>query len=84
MPRAGKIYVARETIHLDNGVTIKRGERVREGHPFLRGREMFFDALDVDVHYEVEQATAAPGEKRGDPLRASAKTMRPEPVEDAE
>lgn len=70
MPRTpkGAIYVARESftteladgtpIHVRSGVT-----RVREGHPLLVGREELFEPMTVD--YEVEQATAAPGEKRG-------------------
>ena len=37
--------------------------RVRAGHPILRGREHLFRPLDA--HYEIEQATAAPGEVRG-------------------
>lgn len=37
--------------------------RVREGHPILKGIEHLFKP--VDAHYEVEAATAGPGEKRG-------------------
>lgn len=43
---------------------VSLGERVREGHPVLVGREDFFKPLEIQ--YEVEQATAAPGEKRGE------------------
>lgn len=50
-----------EVIHA--GVT-----RVREGHPLLDAYRGYFEPADTGVHYEVEQATAAPGEKRGDPL----------------
>lgn len=35
---------------------------VRAGHPILRGVEHLFEP--VKAHYEVEQATAAPGEAR--------------------
>jgi hypothetical protein len=38
--------------------------RVRVGHPILVGREQLFEPLRA--HYEVEQATAAPGERRGE------------------
>ncbi len=37
---------------------------VREGHPLLRGHEQSFTPMKVD--YEIEQATAAPGERRGE------------------
>lgn len=37
--------------------------RVRKGHPILKGNEHLFGP--IDVHYDVEQATRAPGERRG-------------------
>jgi hypothetical protein len=37
--------------------------RVRSGHPILEGIEHLFKP--VDAHYDIEQATAAPGERRG-------------------
>jgi len=37
--------------------------RVRAGHPILVGREHLFEP--IGAHYEVEQATNAPGERRG-------------------
>lgn len=63
----GGILVANESFskrfegadhHFQSGVT-----RVREGHPILRGVEHLFKPVSAD--YEFEQATAAPGEKRG-------------------
>ena len=65
---AAKVYVANQTIHVQTKtgvVTIYKGQRVREGHEYLKGREEFFTAPDSDVMYDVEAATAAPGEKRG-------------------
>lgn len=69
-PSGGKIYVAREsgTAEIDGtaypftaGVT-----RVREGHALLKGgRDQLFEEIDLSVHYDIEQATAGPGEKRG-------------------
>lgn len=60
------VYVAKKTAVLQvdgKRVTIRRGlTRVREGHPLLDGREDLFEPLTV--HYDVEQASAAPGEKR--------------------
>lgn len=61
------IFVAKESFStvIDNVPTNVIGgiTRVRKGHPLLKGREALFEALDV--HYDVEQATARPGEKRG-------------------
>lgn len=42
------------------------GPFVREGHAILRGVEHLFKAKDAHPTYEVESATAAPGEKRGE------------------
>ncbi len=62
----GSIWVAKESFatNLDGAeITVLAGRtRVRDGHPLLRGREQFFERLTV--HYEIEQATAAPGERR--------------------
>lgn len=50
-----------------NGVPIvvHKGELVRSGHPLLKGRESLFEPYDAKVRFEVEDATAAPGKKRG-------------------
>lgn len=72
MPRpANDVYVARESFvcEVDGTVyTVTRGERVRRGHPLLRAQAGSFESVDSTVTYDmpdVEQATAAPGEKRG-------------------
>lgn len=61
------LFVAKEafTTTLDGvEVTVKQGvTRVRAGHPLLKGREMYFEPLTV--HYDIEDATARPGEARG-------------------
>lgn len=66
----GAIYVAIESgfaevkgqlYQFTKGVT-----RVRAGHPLLKDHGVFFEPVDEHVTYEVEQATAAPGEKRGE------------------
>lgn len=63
----GKIFVAKESgwINLDGEeIQVVEGRtRVREGHRLLAGREHMFIPLTVD--YDVEQATQAPGESRG-------------------
>lgn len=52
-------------------ITVQVGERIREGHPLLKGREDRFKPLEVK--YEVEQATAAPSEKRNAAPRGGRK-----------
>lgn len=63
----GQIFQARESFTVDmdgSPITVVGGTtRVREGHPLLKGREHLFEP--VTVHYDVEQATQGPGEKRG-------------------
>lgn len=43
---------------------VHKDDLVREGHPLLKGRMHLFEAYEPKVAYDVEQATAAPGEKR--------------------
>lgn len=65
---AKDIYIARETFICEiDGVqyNVNRGERVRAGHRLLDEQRERFDPVDDTVTYDVEQATAAPGEKRG-------------------
>lgn len=64
---------------------VQKGELVRDGHPLLKGREDLFEPAEklsrFDHKGEVEQATAAPGEKRGKPARrarAAKPTAEPE------
>lgn len=67
MPAKGrKVFVANTTMFIDDGgdsaVIVHKGERVREGHPYLRGREAMFTELDSLVHHDVEAAAAeSPG-----------------------
>lgn len=66
---SGRVYVARESgsaeVDGESLAFVKGVTRVREGHPLLKGREGLFELADERVHYEVEAASAAPGEKRG-------------------
>jgi hypothetical protein len=63
----GKIYVATRSFVVTFGGrthNIVGGRtRVREGHELLAGREHLF--REEQVEYEVEDATADPGAKRG-------------------
>lgn len=70
---APAIYVAKTAFHCEidgERLFVTAGERVREGHPLLRSQRENFEPVDATVHYDVEQATAAPGEKRGAPAGA--------------
>jgi hypothetical protein len=75
MPRKSTpdIYVAKTSFHCEvdgERLFVTAGERVRNGHALLRAQPENFEPVDTTVHYDVEQATAAPGEKRGAPARA--------------
>jgi hypothetical protein len=51
----------------DSTVTVSRGDVVDEGDPILKGRAALFEEFVPKVRSypgQVEQATAAPGEKR--------------------
>jgi hypothetical protein len=72
MAKKDQLYVAKTsgTMEID-GVPyfFEKGKtRVREGHPITKrdGFENLFELVDDNVTYDVEQATAAPGEKRGE------------------
>jgi hypothetical protein len=76
MPRTARrtsdIYIATREFHheLDGFPDIvRRGELVRQGHELLRCYPEFFEPIENGVKYDVEQATAAPGELRGEPVR---------------
>lgn len=72
MPRSSKpseprIFVARSSgvVKIDGIVHryVQGQTRVRAGHPLLKARPDKFVPLRLD--YDAEQATSAPGEKRG-------------------
>lgn len=63
-----RLFAARESFSTDiagTPVVVHKGELVREGHPLLEGREGLFEPYEQRVAFDVEQATASPGEKRG-------------------
>jgi hypothetical protein len=45
-------------------ITVPEGEIVRAGHPLLKGRMEHFEPVESFGRFDVEQATAAPGEQR--------------------
>lgn len=66
-----EIFVAKDTgvIIGPNGERweVKAGHtRVRKGHPILKDRASLFEPLEV--HYDIEQATSRPGERRAVPV----------------
>lgn len=67
--RVGGVFVANTTFATEiDGVQVivhKGHTRVRAGHELLQRAGSCFDPVDLEVHYDVEQATRAPGEKRG-------------------
>ncbi len=65
-----EVYIAK-----DSGSAEIKGEvyvfhkdvtRVRAGHPLLKAVPDAFHPVTDRIHYDVEQATKAPGEKRGE------------------
>lgn len=65
------IYVATETFAANvDGVDymIRKGlDRVRGAHPLYKQTSMYWAPVEDKVTFDVESATAAPGEKRGQP-----------------
>lgn len=56
---SGIAHVGGEECVVRRGIT-----RARRGHPLVAATPNWWKP--IDVHYDVEQATAAPGEKRGE------------------
>jgi hypothetical protein len=91
-----KYYKAKEgfvTMYDGEQVSVPAGEIVSAGHPILKRREDHFVPVESFGRFDsdgVEQATKAPGEKRGKPARkrrssrASGATGKARPVAAAE
>jgi hypothetical protein len=61
------LYRAKSEFAVEIGgvpTVVHKDELVREGHPLLKGRADLFEPYEPKVRFDVEQATAAPGEKR--------------------
>lgn len=84
MPRrqntTSTVHVATVTFMCDidgEQIWVEKGKtRVRQGHPLLTRYSDSFQPVDTGVHFDVEQATAAPGELRGDPPPADVARPR--------
>jgi hypothetical protein len=63
------IYIAKESgsceIDGQPHIFVKGVTRVRAGHQLLKACPDYFEPADKEIHYDLEQATAGPGEKRG-------------------
>lgn len=74
-PKSG-YYRAKEsfvTMFEGEQINVAAGELVRAGHPLLKRREELFEEVESFGRFDVEQATAAPGEKRGGRAASSSK-----------
>lgn len=56
---SGTVEIKGQSYPFTKGIT-----RVRAGHVLLKDHGVFFEPISEHVHYDVEQATAAPGKKR--------------------
>lgn len=62
-------------------VHVAAGEIVSAGHSIMKRREDLFEPVDSFGRFDVEQATAAPGEKRGDkPKKRGRPKKKAEPA----
>jgi hypothetical protein len=84
MIMAGKVFIATTSgvVHAgDQDYIFSKGvTRVREGHELLKAAPDYFEEVGDHVTYEVETATAGPGEKRGQPEPVKKSEPEPEPA----
>lgn len=69
--KKAEMYECVEPFVTGDGISVAAGDLVRAGHPIMKNRDWAFKPF-AGPRFEVEQATAAPGEKRGE-LEAKAK-----------
>jgi hypothetical protein len=90
MPRrqqAVDYYQAKEsfvTMLNDEPTTVAKGDLVHPDHPILKGREELFQPAEGHIRFDVEDATAAPGRKRGDTGDTEERADEEEPEKPAE
>lgn len=58
------MYECVEAFVTADGISVAFGDLVRSGHPIMKNREWAFKPFS-GPRFEVEQATSAPGERRG-------------------
>src|ERR1044072_2632061 len=71
MANEGGVFVATESFSTvdESGAPLivhKGATRVRDGHFLVRTYPHYFENADTNVQYDVEEATAVPGERRGE------------------
>jgi hypothetical protein len=67
MAKSNQVFVVRQAFSPDGRHVVRRGTRVLANDALYKNHPGYFVAADADL---VEQATAAPGEKRNLPLKA--------------
>lgn len=75
------IYAAKQPFSArvgDDRVSVAKGELARADHELVKNYPSLFEPVDNIIRFDVEQATQAPGEKRGE------KRARKKPVEDSD
>ena len=87
-PKSDEILVAKESFasEVDGELyTVNAGvTRVHGDHPLAKANPDFFEPVDQSVSYDVEQATASPGEKRRrSRSRAKKSKAKAEPAAEA-
>lgn len=69
MATKSDVFVATESgsteVKGETYVYVKNVTRVRAGHPLLKAVPTYFRPVEDRIHYDVEAASAAPGEQRG-------------------
>lgn len=72
-------YVARESFACEidgERIMVRKGRtRVDGEHPLYKAHSKSFEPVDKGVEFDVEQATKAPGEKRGVSVKAKSSTV---------
>ena len=67
MPRGAlvEIYVCLEDfVDLKSHEVVRKGDLVRAGHPLISRNPRLFARAEDRIRFDIEQATAAPGERR--------------------
>lgn len=75
------VVVAKQSFAVGSTV-VRKGTTFRKGHSITEGREDMFEPFEPD--HDIEQATAAPGEKRSTRIRRESKPDTAETTEEPE